>query len=95
MRLAVCLRKYKCVLIGVASPFCENYISKLYKPCAVLSAESQYGHGPLYSSCCDILKALYCIGLFDRSGSHGKGVVSSLEMLVAEYGAAYYRKIGI
>ena len=95
VRLAVSFRKDESSLIGVASPLGKDNVCQLHKSACVGVSEPYNGHGPLYSSHCNIFKALYLVFLFDICLCHWKGVVSALEMLMAQDRAAYDRQICI
>ncbi len=92
---SVCLRKYERAFVGIASPFCQYLIPQLYEPFIVGTAKSQHGHRPFHPAYVNVLESLYSIGLLNRSGSHGKIVMSPLEMLMGEDRAAHNGKIGV
>ena len=93
--LSVTLSKHIYSLIRVTSPYAKYLICKFSYFLIIFSCEPDNRHRPVYNSSPNILIALK-LYLFSKScPCHRKFIVSSLEMVVGEDGAANYREVGI
>ena len=87
--LAVGLGKDKAALVGVAAPCSQQLIGQLHKACIVGTGQADAAHGPVHDAGLHILKAGEYPSLFNGGFSHGKFVVTTLEMVVAQDAAAH------
>ena len=82
-------------LIGVAPPGVQDLLTQVGNAAAVSAGETDDAHGPLDDTGGDVLIARKLHFLLNRGSFHGEGIVSTLEMLVAQDGAAHDGKIRI
>ena len=82
MRYSVSLTEYKCRLITVGSPTCQNMVGRIYYPADILALKSDNGHRPFYNSCIQLLitfkyksPVIWCL-------CHCKYISSTLKMVM-------------
>ena len=80
---SVCLGEDESVLICVGAPCPENVVSEVNDPVRISTLETDDGERPLHDAGFYILVSGYS-ELFDHRGlGHSKGIISSLEMVMA------------
>ena len=87
--LAIGLGEDKAALVGVAAPSSQQLIGQLHKACVIRTGQTDAAHGPVHDTGFHVLKAGEHPSLFYGGFSHGKFVVTTLEMVVAQDAAAH------
>ena len=95
VRFTVCLCKNKCSFVCIASPHFQYMCCQFYQTIRIFVTDTEYRKRPFYDSRFDIFKSWNSYGFLDRSLCHCEGIMSSLEMIMAQDRAANDRKICI
>ncbi len=95
MGCALGLREDEGTLIGVASPLRENPVRQLRNALRVRTGKTDHRHGPLHHAGLYVLVSRYSKASLHRGLGHGEVIVSALEMLMRQDGAAHNGQIRI
>ena len=82
-------------LVGVAPPGGEDLVRQVDEPVGIFAGNAHHRHGPLDDARFHVLIAGEGEGCFHRSLLHGEGVVSALEVVVGQDGAAHDGQVGV
>ena len=93
VRRSVCLSEDERALVRVAAPLIQDMLSQIYDPLRICTLQADDGERPFYDPCGYILVSGHLELFGHRRFGHSKSIVSALEMIVAQYGAAYDREI--
>ena len=95
VRLSFCFCIDEGFLIGIASPGLKDVVRQINDPVFIISLETDDRERPLYNAGFDILEAFHLKCADYRRFCHCKGVITALEMVMAQNGAAYDRQVGV
>ena len=95
VRFPVRLRENERGLVAVPPPGRQHLVSQLHQPVGIPAPQAQHGHGPEHDSRLHVLKTFQGKILLNGRFGHGKGVMSALEMVVAQNGAAHNGQIRV
>lgn len=93
--LAVGLCKDESSFIGITTPCFQYMGSQVDEALLILMADTQYGEWPFHDAGFHVFVTWDDNMLFNRSLGHGEGVMSALEVIMAQDGATDDRKVGI
>ena len=95
MRYALGLREDEGTLVRVASPLRENPVCQLRDPLCVRAGKTDHRHGPLHHTGRHVLIARHREASLHRRLGHGEIIVSALEVLMGQDGAAHDGQVRI
>ena len=95
VRLSVREGHHAHTFVGIAPPAGENLVCQLCQPLRILPIQPDDAHRPADNARLNVLEAPEFQLLLHRRGLHGEGIVSTLEVLMAEDRAAHNGQVGI
>ena len=95
MGLAVGFSEDKGALVSVVPPCGEDLVRQVDELLRIFGRDTHHRHGPLYNARLHVLEAREDDWRLHRGFLHSEGVVSALEMVVGQDGAAHDGQVGI
>ena len=95
VRCAVSLCKDIRLSIGVISPQCQHMVAGGSKCRAIFTLQANHRHGPLYNACLDFRLVRQQERCLNGRFCHGEGVMTALEMFVAQNRTAYNGQVSV